>query len=106
LLSSFQSFDCNSPPAFLIGALELAKMRLTTSMALCLVAALSNAIPTPQEDASAANLPTQASPDESQASDQLAQLAEFAGQTTNETLAENEKRDGCSLGNLSIRREW
>jgi tyrosinase len=81
-------------------------MRLTTSVALCLVASLSNAVPTPQEDASAANLPTQASSDESQASDQLAQLAQFAGQRTNETLAENEKRDGCSLGNLSIRREW
>ncbi|KAK7189425.1 hypothetical protein DPSP01_001414 [Paraphaeosphaeria sporulosa] len=81
-------------------------MRFTTSVALCLVAALSNAIPTPQTDGSAADLPTQASPDEAQALEQLAQLAEFAGQTTNETLAANKKRDGCSLGNLSIRREW
>lgn len=81
-------------------------MRFTTSVALCLVAALSNAIPTPQEDGSATNLPTQASSDEAQANEQLAQLAGFAGQTTNETLAANEKRDGCSLGNLSVRREW
>ncbi|KAF2440766.1 Di-copper centre-containing protein [Karstenula rhodostoma CBS 690.94] len=81
-------------------------MRFTTSVALCLVAALSTAIPTPQKDGSAATLPTQASSDEAQANEQLAQLAEFAGQTTNETLAANEKRDGCSLGNLSVRREW
>lgn len=81
-------------------------MRLTTSVALCLVATLSNAIPTPQEEASGAILPAQASPDESQASDQLAQLAQFAGQSTNDTLSQNEKRGGCSLWNLSVRREW
>ncbi|KAF9735418.1 hypothetical protein PMIN06_002598 [Paraphaeosphaeria minitans] len=81
-------------------------MRFTTSVALCLVAALSNAAPTPQTDGSAADLPTQASPDEAQAVEQIAQLAQFAGQTTNETLAANTKRDGCSLGNISVRREW
>ena len=81
-------------------------MRFTTSVALCLVASLSNAIPTPQTDGSGADLPTQASPNEAQALEQLAQLAAFAGQTTNETLAANQKRDGCSLGKLVVRREW
>ncbi|KAL1612708.1 hypothetical protein SLS60_000937 [Paraconiothyrium brasiliense] len=70
------------------------------------MAVSTNAIPTPQEEASAADLPTQASSDESQANDQLAQLAQFVGQTTNETLSQNEKRGGCSLWNLSVRREW
>jgi tyrosinase len=81
-------------------------MRLTSSVALCLLAAVSNAIPTPQEDPSSASLPTEASSDETQAQDQLAQLAEFAAQSTNETLSQNEKRGGCSLWNLSVRREW
>ncbi|KAF1975455.1 Di-copper centre-containing protein [Bimuria novae-zelandiae CBS 107.79] len=81
-------------------------MRLNTSVALCLLAAVSNAIPTPQEEISPADLPTEASPVETEANDQLAQLAEFAAQTTNETLAQNEKRGGCSLWNVSVRREW
>lgn len=81
-------------------------MRFTTSVALCLVASLSNAIPTPQAEGSGVDLPTQASPDEAQALEQVAELAAFAAQTTNETIEAKKKRDGCTLAKLSVRREW
>ena len=81
-------------------------MRLNTSAALCLLAAVSNAIPTPQEATPAASLPSEASSDETQAQDQLDQLAQFASQATNDTVSQSQKRGGCSLWNLSVRREW
>lgn len=81
-------------------------MRLNASLALCLLGAVSNAIPTPQEETPASSLPSEASPDETQAQDQLEQLAQFASQTTNDTISQNEKRGGCSLWSLSVRREW
>ncbi|KAJ4293127.1 hypothetical protein N0V90_008409 [Kalmusia sp. IMI 367209] len=82
-------------------------MRLSTSVALCLLTrTLSGATPTLQGNVSVESLPTEPSSDETQANDQLAQLASFAGHMTNETLAETTKRGGCALWNLSVRREW
>jgi len=85
-------------------------MRFNSHVALGLLAStLSNAIPTPQDEPSADALPTSASSDISEASDQLAQLLEFAQSITNATLEESSskaKRGGCTLSKLSVRREW
>jgi tyrosinase len=85
-------------------------MRFNSHVALGLLAStLSNAIPTPQADSSSSALPTSASSDVSEADKQLAQLLEFAQQTTNSSLEESSskaKRGACTLRNLSVRREW
>ncbi|KAI8937112.1 hypothetical protein NX059_006326 [Plenodomus lindquistii] len=84
-------------------------MRFSSPLALTLlVGTLSNALPTPQDTTSdPSNLPTEASSDPSAASDQLAQLAEFAAQQAQSELQGNpSKRGTCNASNLSIRREW
>lgn len=94
-------------------------MRLNTPAALCLLAgAVANAIPTPQNepatttttlaDGATATIPTSPATDTAEASQQLDQLAEFAQAAANATLQQNskQKRGGCSIFNVSVRREW
>jgi hypothetical protein len=89
---------------------ERLKMRFTSHVALGLLAStLSNALPTPQDEPSADSLPTSASSDVSEASKQLAELLAFAQSAANATLEENSskaKRGGCTLSNVSVRKEW
>ncbi|KAH9871792.1 hypothetical protein J1614_006049 [Plenodomus biglobosus] len=87
-------------------------MRFGSSLALTLLAGtLSNALPAPS-DASVStiepsDLPTEASSNPAEASDQLAQLAEFAQQEANSTLqANSSKRGTCNIFNVAVRREW
>lgn len=91
-------------------------MRLNTPVALCFLAGtLSHALPAPQDDPSTtvtaettATLPTAASTNTAVASDQLAQLAEYAQNEANSSLGDSSKskRGGCTLSNLAVRREW
>ncbi|KAF2691729.1 Di-copper centre-containing protein [Lentithecium fluviatile CBS 122367] len=85
-------------------------MLFTSQVALGLLAGtLANAIPTPQDEATTTSLPTAASTDVAEASEQLAQLAEYAQGLVNDTLEESSskrKRGGCTLSNLAVRREW
>lgn len=87
------------------------KMRLNTSVALCLLAGtFASALPaaSPQDDTTT-NIPTTASDDVNEAAEQLEQLAAFAQDEVNSTLSANgnEARGGkCTLSNLAVRREW
>lgn len=87
-------------------------MRFTTSLAIGLAgAALSNALPAPQDGpsstSSAAPLPTEASSDVGEATDQIDQLLQFAQQQVNATLTDNaSKRSTCNIFNVAVRREW
>lgn len=86
-------------------------MRFTTPAALCLlVAGFSNAHHAPQEtsDEIAATLPTVASTEATIAIDQLAELAKFASDASQDALSSSykQKRGLCTPSNLSIRREW
>lgn len=94
-------------------------MRLPTSVALCLLAGtLSSAYPAPQDepvstttlpDGATTTLPVSPATDTAVASDQLAELANFAQDLVNSTLEEassKQKRGGCTLKNLAVRREW
>lgn len=83
-------------------------MRFNSHVALGLLAGtLTTAIPTPQDEP-APPVPTAPSSDVNEASQQLAQLLEFAQSTVNATLESSSKakRGTCSLGNVSVRREW
>jgi hypothetical protein len=82
-------------------------MRLNHAV-LLLAGTLSQALPapSPQDDST---LPTEASTNINTATDQLAQLAEFAQEVVNSTFVDangNAKRGTCTLQNLAIRREW
>ena len=87
-------------------------MRFNSPLALALIAGtLSNALPAPQEDTTStidqASLPTAASSNPSVASDQIDELAQFAQQQANATLADNaSKRGTCNIFNVAVRREW
>jgi tyrosinase len=85
-------------------------MRFNSHVALTLLAStLTNAVPTPQAEPSDDSLPTSASSNVSEASEQLAQLLEFAQSAANASLEENSskaKRGGCTLSKLTVRREW
>ena len=88
-------------------------MYFTSSLALALVAgSLSNALPAPQNEPTptstvATPLPTAASSDPAVASEQVDQLAQFAQQQANATLADNaSKRGTCNIFNVAVRREW
>ncbi|KAF2806513.1 putative tyrosinase [Mytilinidion resinicola] len=95
-------------------------MRVSILSALTLLfRALASAAPAPvpQEavstttlpDGATTVLPVVASTNTSVASDQLDDLASFAADYTNSTFNEassKQKRGGCTLSNLSIRREW
>jgi tyrosinase len=95
-------------------------MYLKTPTALCLLAGtLSNAITARQVESTVTTtetlingtspyVPTAAANNLVVASDQLDRLATFAHNqtTTNMRTNGNEKRGGCTLRNLAIRREW
>lgn len=90
-------------------------MRFTLPLALSLLAGtLSHALPAPQDEPTATSdvAPssvtfTSASTDTAVAADQLDQLASFAQEQVNATLAgNNKKRGGCNLSNVAVRREW
>jgi len=88
------------------------KMRLHTTVALCLLAgAVSHALPqaptAPSEDSEATTLPTEASTDPTVASSQLNDLAEFAQTQANKSLSDSStKRSSCNIYNVAVRKEW
>jgi tyrosinase len=88
------------------------KMRFTSPLVLSLIAGtLSNALPAPQDEATStiaqASLPTAASSSPSVASEQVDELAQFAQQQANATLADNaSKRGTCNIFTVAVRREW
>ncbi|KAF2831139.1 Di-copper centre-containing protein [Ophiobolus disseminans] len=90
-------------------------MRFNSPLALTLIfGTLSNALPSPQAEATqtatiieASELPIAASSDAATASDQLDQLLQFAQQQANATLEDNSaKRGSCNIFNVAVRREW
>jgi tyrosinase len=95
-------------------------MYLKTPMALCLLAGtLSNATTARQAESTVTTtetlingtstyIPNAAANNPVVASDQIDQLATFAHNQTTADLQSNgnEKRGGCTLRNLAIRREW
>ncbi|PSN70209.1 Di-copper centre-containing protein [Corynespora cassiicola Philippines] len=82
-------------------------MRFSRSAVVCVLAAtLTHALPTPQDDG---DLPSTASCDPTKASQQLDQLAQHAIDQINDDLeddGENQKRGGCTLKTLTVRKEW
>ena len=87
-------------------------MRFSSPLALTLIAgALSHALPSRQDKVASAitpeSLPTAASTDPSIASEQIDELALFAQQQANASLADKaSKRGTCNIFNVAIRREW
>jgi tyrosinase len=87
-------------------------MRFSSPLALTLIAgALSHALPAPQDEVASTvtpgSLPTTASTDPSVASEQIDELALFAQQQANASLADKaSKRGTCNIFNVAIRREW
>lgn len=90
-------------------------MRFSSSLALTLFAgSLSNALPAPQDEptATVSAAPssvtfTDASTDTAVAASQLDELAAFAQAQVNATLGQNnQKRAGCNIFNVAVRREW
>ena len=90
-------------------------MRFSSPVALSLLAgSLSNALPAPQDaptstvSAAPSTITfTDASSDTAVATSQLDDLAAFAQQQVNATLAQNDKKRGtCNLSNVAVRREW
>ena len=90
-------------------------MRCSSPLALSLLAGtLSHALPAPQDEPSStvSAAPssvtfTAASTNTAEAADQLDQLSSFAQQEVNATLSKNNnKRGGCNLFNVAVRREW
>ncbi|KAH8732980.1 hypothetical protein GQ44DRAFT_13967 [Phaeosphaeriaceae sp. PMI808] len=88
-------------------------MRFSSSVAVTVMAAtLSSALPAPQDASPTTTIPASALPtapatETSEATDQIAQLAQFAQQQVNTTLQENaSKRGACNIYTVAIRREW
>jgi tyrosinase len=72
-------------------------MRLNAHLALALFAGtLSNALPAPQSES--ADVPTVPATDDAGATEQIAQLAQFAQEQVNATLeAASSKRGSCNI---------
>ena len=92
-------------------------MRINGPATICLLASsLVDAFPAPQEnpallsdyDEATATLPKVASAETELALDQLAQLAKFASDVSQNALTSTSKQksDSCPPSKLSIRREW
>ncbi|KAF2007260.1 Di-copper centre-containing protein [Amniculicola lignicola CBS 123094] len=80
-------------------------MRFAIPIVLSLLAGtLSIALP---QELTTTAIPVAASSDVDEATDQLAQLSEFAKEQVNAVLEHSKnKRGGCTLSKLSIRKEW
>ena len=88
-------------------------MRINGPATICLLASsLVNAFPTPEETSyfneATSTLPTVASIETEVALDQLAELAKFASDASQNALTSTskQKRGLCTPSKLSIRREW
>lgn len=89
-------------------------MRFSNAIPLSLLLSTAAAAPFPQDEPTSTDtstaIPTAASTDIPTALDQLAQLSNFAVNTTQDAVEDassKSKRDNtCTLSNLSIRREW
>jgi tyrosinase len=92
-------------------------MRINGAAIICLLASsLVHAFPAPREkpalssdfDEATVTLPSVASAETEVALDQLAELAKFASDVSQNALTSTskQKRGPCTLSKLSIRREW